>query len=40
VVFPLNALMLKDSFAEGGSDANADAEDEEDAEDEGVKDIL
>jgi hypothetical protein len=34
VVFPLNALMLKDSFAEGCSDANADEEDE------GVKDIL
>jgi hypothetical protein len=36
VVFPFNALMLKDNFAEGDdSDANAESEAEK-----GVKDIL
>ena len=41
VVFPLNALMLKDNFAEGDSDANAESEAEAKAEAEkGFKDIL
>jgi hypothetical protein len=37
VVFPLNALMLKDNFAEGGTDSDANAESEAE---EGFKDIL
>ncbi len=39
VVFPLNALMLKDNFEEGDSDANAESEAEAEAEAEAEKEF-